>query len=122
VPDWDEFTRCVEGSDAAVAQFLRNEGLSAFDGGEELALAAVRAVTGWWHDLDPTVRRAISFADGALSTAAKKRLGTIVAEARNVRAGGLPAADVAGDVGLFLAVLLPGVGIGTLVSASARCL
>lgn len=122
MPDWDEFTRCVEGSDAAVAQFLRNEGLGAFDGGEELALAAVRAVAGWWHDLDPAVRCAISFAGGALSTAAKKQLGTIVAEARNVRAAGLPAAAVAGDVGLFLAVLLPGVGVGTLVSASARCL
>ena len=121
MPDWDEFTRCVEGSDAAVAQFLRNEGLGAFDGGEELALAAVRAVAGWWHDLDPAVRCAISFAGGALSTAAKKQLGTIVAEARNVR--GRPAhRRRSRDVGLFLAVLLPGVGVGTLVSASARCL
>lgn len=116
--EWDHFTGCVDGTDAAVAQFLRNEGLRAFNGGEELALTAIRAVLSWWDDLDPTVRSAISFAGPALSTAAKMRLGTIVAEAGGVTSAGL----VAADMGLFLGGLLPRFDIGGLTRASANCL
>ena len=122
VSEWDDFLACVGGADIAVAQFLRNEGLSAFNGGEELALAAIRAVTGWWADLDPAVREAINFCGPALGSTARKRLGTIVAESRGVTAAGLAAADVAACVGLFLGVLLPRLELRTLVSASARCL
>jgi len=107
VPEWDDFTGCVNGTDTAVAQFLRNEGLSAFNGGEELALTAIRAVLSWWDDLDPIVRSAISFSGPALSTPAKMRLGTIVAEAGGVTSAGLVAADIAVGMGVFLGVLLP---------------
>ena len=120
--EWDDFTTCVDGTDAAVAQFLRNEGLRAFNGGEELALTAVRAVLSWWDDLDPTVRSAISFSGAELSTAAKVRLGTIVAEAGGVTSAGLAAPDIAADVGLFLCVLLPRFDITVLAGASANCL
>jgi hypothetical protein len=122
VPEWDDFTGCVDGTDAAVAQFLRHEGLSAFDGGEELALTAIRAVLSWWDGLDPTVRSAISFSGPALGSAAKMRLGTIVAEAGGVTSAGLAAADIAADLGLFLGVLLPRFDIGVLAGASANCL
>ena len=122
VPEWDDFLTCVGGADIAVAQFLRDEGLSAFNGGEELALAAVRAVTNWWNDLDPAVREAIGFSGRALSSTAKRRLGTIVAESRGVTAAGLAAADVAARIGLFLGVLLPRLELRILVSASAKCL
>jgi hypothetical protein len=118
VSEWDDFTGCVDGTDAAVAQFLRNEGMSAFNGGEELALTAIRAVLSWWDDLDPTVRSAISFSGPTLSTAAKMRLGTIVAEAGGVTSAGL----VAADIGLFLGVLLPCFDIRVLAGASANCL
>ncbi len=120
--EWDDFTRCVDGADAAVAQFLRNEGLSAFNGGEELALAAIRAVLSWWDNLDPTVRSAIGFCGRALSSAANRRLGTIVAESGSVMSAGLPTADIAADMGQFLAVLLPRFDIGMLADASAGCL
>jgi len=122
VSEWDGFTRCVDGTDAAVAQFLRNEGLNAFNGGEELALTAIRAVLSWWDDLDPTVRSVISFSGPALSTAAKMRLGTIVAEAGGVTSAGLAAADIAASLGLFLGVLLPRFDIRFLADASANCL
>lgn len=122
VSEWDDFTRCVDGADAAVAQFLRNEGLTAFNGGEELALTALRAVLGWWDDLDPTVRSAISFSGPALSTATTMRLGTIVAESGGVASAGLAAADIAADMGLFLGVLLPRFDIRVLADASANCL
>jgi hypothetical protein len=122
VSDWDDFTRCVDGTDAAVAQFLRNEGLSAFNGGEELALTAIRAVLSWWDDLDPTVRSAIGFSGRALSITAKRRLGTIVAESGGVMSPGLAAADITADVGKFLTALLPRFDIGVLVAASAGCL
>jgi hypothetical protein len=122
VSEWDDFTRCVDGTDAAVAQFLRNEGLSAFNGGEELALTAIRAVLSWWDDLDPTVRSAIGFSGRALSSAANRRLGTIVAESGGVMSAGLAAADIAADMGLFLAVLLPRFDIEALAGASAGCL
>jgi hypothetical protein len=122
VSEWDEFTGCVAGTDAAVAQFLRNEGLSAFNGGEELALTAVRAVLSWWDDLDPIVRSAIGCSGPALSTAAKMRLGTIVAETGGVTSAGLVAADVAADVGRFLGVLIPRFDITVLAGASANCL
>ena len=121
MPEWDDFTRCVDGTDAAVAQFLRNEGLTAFNGGEELALTAIRAVLSWWDDLDPTVRSAVSFGP-ALSTPAKMRLGTIVAEAGGVTSAGLVAGDIAADMGLFLGGLLPRFDIGVLACASAGCL
>ena len=120
--EWDDFTRCVDGTDTAVAQFLRSEGLSAFDGGEELALTAIRAVLRWWDDLDPTVRSAIGFSGRALSITAKRRLGTIVAESGGVMSAGLAAADITADVGQFLAALLPRFDIGVLAGASARCL
>ena len=120
--DWDDFTGCVDGADAAVAQFLRNEGLSAFNGGGELALTAIRAVLSWWGDLDPTVRSAISFSGPALGTAAKMRLGTIVAEAGGVTSAGLAATDIAADMGLFLGVLFPRFDIRVLADASAHCL
>ncbi|HEY2488213.1 MAG TPA: hypothetical protein VGI37_01815 [Streptosporangiaceae bacterium] len=122
VPEWDDFTGCVDGTDAAVAQFLRNEGLSAFNGGEELALTAIRAVLSWWDDLDPIVRSAISFSGPALSTVAKMRLGTIVAEAGGVTSAGLVAADIAVGMGLFLGVLLPRFDIEVLAGATAHCL
>jgi hypothetical protein len=122
VSEWDDFLACVGGTDTAVAQFLRNEGLSAFNGGEELALTAIRAVTSWWDNLDPTVREAISFSGRTLSTTAKKRLGTLVAESGGVTAAGLGAADVAACIGLFLGVLLPRPGIEILARTSAKCL
>jgi len=112
----------VDGTDAAVAQFLRNEGMSAFNRGEELALTAIRAVLSWWDDLDPTVRSAISFSGPTLTTAAKMRLGTIVAEAGGVTSAGLVPADIAADIGLFLGVLLPCFDIRVLAGASAHCL
>ena len=120
--EWDDFTECVDGTDAAVAQFLRNEGLSAFNGGEELALTAIRAVLSWWDDLDPTVRSAIGFSGRALSITAKRRLGTIVAESGGVMSPGLAAADITADVGQFLTALLPRFDIGVLAAASAGCL
>ena len=120
--EWDDFTGCVDGTDAAVAQFLRNEGMSAFNGGEELALTAIRAVLSWWDDLDPTVRSAISFSGPTLTTAAKMRLGTIVAEAGGVTSAGLVPADIAADIGLFLGVLLPCFDIRVLAGASVHCL
>jgi hypothetical protein len=122
VSEWDAFTRCVDGTDAAVAQFLRNEGLTAFNGGEELALTAIRAVLSWWDDLDPAVRPAISFSGPALSAVAKMRLGAIVAEAGGVTSAGLAAADIAADMGLFLGELLPRFDIRSLADASASCL
>ena len=122
VSEWDDFIRCVDGTDAAVAQFLRAEGLTAFHGGEELALTAVRAVLGWWDGLDPTVRSAISFSGPGLSAAATTRLGTIVAESGAVTSAGLAAADVAAEMGLFLGALLPRFDIGFLAGASAGCL
>ena len=120
--EWDDFTGCVDGTDAAVAQFLRNEGMSAFNRGEELALTAIRAVLSWWDDLDPTVRSAISFSGPTLTTAAKMRLGTIVAEAGGVTSAGLVPADIAADIGLFLGVLLPCFDIRVLAGASVHCL
>jgi hypothetical protein len=122
VSEWEDFTRCVDGTDAAVAQFLRHEGLAAFNGGEELALTAIRAVLSWWDGLDPAVRSAISFCGAALSNAAKMRLGTIVAEAGGVSSAGLAADDIAADMGLFLGVLLPRFDIRFLAGASAGCL
>jgi hypothetical protein len=92
VSEWNDFTGCVDGTDAAVAQFLRHEGLGAFNGGEELALTAIRAVLSWWDDVDPTVRSAISFSGPALGTAAKLRVGTIVADAGRVTSPGLTTA------------------------------
>jgi hypothetical protein len=122
VSEWNDFTGCVDGTDAAVAQFLRHEGLGAFNGGEELALTAIRAVLSWRDDVDPTVRSAISFSGPALGTAAKLRLGTIVAEAGGVTSPGLTAADIAAGMGLFLGVLLPRFDIRVLAGASANCL
>jgi hypothetical protein len=122
VSEWDDFTRCVDGTDAAVAQFLRTEGLTAFHGGEELALTAIRAVLSWWDGLDPVVRSAISFSGPRLSTTAKMRLGTIVAESGGVTSAGLAADDITADMGLFLGVLLPRFDIRLLAGASADCL
>jgi hypothetical protein len=122
VSEWDDFTRCVDGRDAAVAQFLRTEGLTVFHGGEELALTAIRAVLSWWDDLDPVVRSAISFSGPGLSTTAKMRLGTIVAESGGVTSAGLAADDITADMGLFLGVLLPRFDIRLLAGASAGCL
>ena len=120
--EWDAFTRCIDGTDAAVAQFLREEGLTAFSGGEELALTAIRAVLSWWDGLDPVVRSAVSFSGPAPSTAAKMRLGAIIAESGGVTSAGLAAVDVTADMGLFLGVLLPRFDIGFLAGASAGCL
>lgn len=119
--DWDSFVDCVETTDSMVAQFLRTEGLRAFDDSKDVALACVQAVTNWWENLDSKVKWVIVFAGGSLSSAAKKRLGALIAEAGLVGTA-LAVADGAAYIALFLGVLLASFEIGVLVTASVQCL
>jgi hypothetical protein len=115
--DWDSFVTCVEGKNADVAQFLENEGLSAFNGSKELAMAGVAAVITYWNGLSPAVRFALKFAEKQLSDTAKKRLGTLIAGV-----SGAEAADLAIDIALFIGVFVVAFEIGVLATASAECL
>jgi hypothetical protein len=120
--DWDSFVACVDGKDAEVGQFLQNEGLSAFNGGKEMALAGVNAIITFWNGLNPAVRWGLAFAAKKLSEAGLKRLATLIAETGGVAAAGFAIADLAIDLALFIGVLVASFEIGVLVTASAECL
>jgi hypothetical protein len=120
--DWDAFVACVDGKDAEVGQFLRNEGLNAFSGGKEMAMAGVNAIIGFWNGLNPAVRWGLKFAGKKLSDAARKRLATLIVEAGGVVEAGFALADLAIDLALFIGVLVASFEIGVLVTASAECL
>jgi len=120
--DWDSFVACVDGKDAEVGQFLRNEGLNAFNGGKEMALAGVNAIIGFWNNLNPAVRWGLKFGAKKLSDAGRKRLATLIVEAGGVVEAGFTIADLAIDLALFIGVLDASFEIGVLVTASAECL
>ena len=117
MPDWDSFVSCVDGKDTDVSQFLQNEGLNAFNGAKDLAMAGVQAVISYWNQLSPTVQAALKYAEKKLGDAALKKLGQLIADA-----GALAIADVALDIAAFLAALVAGFEIGVLAGAATECL
>lgn len=120
--DWDSFVACVQGTDAEVSQFLQDEGIKAFNGSKEMAIAGVKAVSDFWNGLNPAVRWGLAYGAKKLSEAGKKRLATLIVESGGVVEVGFVIGDLIIDLALFIGVLVASFEIGVLVTASAECL
>ena len=122
MPDWDAFVACVDGKDTDVSQFLRNEGLNAFNGAKDMAMAGVKEVVDYWNQLSPPVKAALKYAEKKLEDSAWKKVGLLIAEAGGVAEAGFALADIALDIALFLGVLAASFEIGVLAGATTECL
>lgn len=119
--DWDSFTSCMESKETDVGDFLRNAGLQAFNGSKDLALAAVKAATAWYNQLDTKVKFAVGWAANKLGDAAWKRLATLIAESGGLVAAVGGAAEVVGELALFLATLAAAFAVGAFFTAASVC-
>ncbi|WP_031076218.1 hypothetical protein [Streptomyces sp. NRRL WC-3742] len=105
-----------------VGDFLRNKGLQAFNGSKDLAFAAVKAATAWYSQLDGKVKFALDFASKKLEAAAWKRLAELVASSGGLVAAVGGAAEVVGELALFLAALVASFEIGVFLTSAAVCI
>jgi hypothetical protein len=120
--DWDSFVACVEGKDAEVAQFLRNEGLRAFDGSKKLAMVGVNAIVDFWNHLSPAVKWGLGYGAKKLTDAAWGRVALLVVQVGGVVEAGFLMGELVAYIALFLGVLIASFEIGVLATASAECL